>query len=115
MKGKAINTLMISILFAVATTVLVYLNPNPDKLGQILAYVFYTIWGFSIVPAYIFVFQWLNKKSFDEGARIGTSLASMFGLGAFLLPIFIGPYFMVRYYQSAINQIKQENRLKELL
>ena len=41
---------MISILFAVATTVLVYLNPNPDKLGQILSYVFYTIWGFSIVP-----------------------------------------------------------------
>jgi hypothetical protein len=108
MKRQAITTLINSILFAAVIVLLIYLDPNPNKLGQILLYIFLPLWGFSIIPSYLFSREWLNQKSFDEGARIGARLGSAFQLKVFLIPIVIAPYLMVRYYRFVIKKIKQE-------
>lgn len=113
MNKKTINTLIISIILATVTVLLVYSDPAPNKLRQIFLYVFLPLWGFSIVPAYLFTFKWLNQKSLDESFRIGYHLGSSFELGAFFLPILIAPYLMVQYYQFIIREIKKEKRLKE--
>lgn len=93
----------LSILLAGIMALLCALDPDNVK-GKLAISIFLTIWTFSVPPAYAFVFSWLNKKSFFEGATIGSRLGIIFGFFAFFIPIIIAPALMIFYYHDILKK-----------
>jgi hypothetical protein len=84
-----------------------------DGQGHIISAVLVCLWAFSLPPAYVFIFKWLNKKTFAEGARIGNNFSDTADVNGvpvpigLIIPIFIAPYLMVCYCNGIIKHIKR--------
>lgn len=88
--------LVISIFAAIMVNLLILLDPPNNSKIQLITHLILTLWGFSIVPSFIYFFDYLNNKTFEEGLLIGNFLK----FSLFLIPLVIAPYFMFKYYMK---------------
>lgn|SRR5690554_4775569 len=85
---------LLSIMMVVIANGLLLLDKNSNKELLLFYHILFSIWSFSFIPSFKFVISWLEKKSFEEGAKIGGYLR----FHLIIFPILIAPYFMVKYY-----------------
>lgn len=81
-----------------------------DGEATIIAKILIPFWFFSIIPAYIFVIKWLNRKTFEESVNFGSRMGMAFEWLAFLIPVIIAPFLMALYYYDILKKNKYKER-----
>ncbi|MDD4000127.1 MAG: hypothetical protein PHX62_04445 [Bacilli bacterium] len=97
---EIVIVLSTSIITTGIMVILLYLDPNPNEEHQILSYIFLSLWSFSFIPCFVYVYRWINSKSFEQGMRLGV----IFQSGLIVIPLLIAPYLMVKYYISLFSK-----------
>jgi hypothetical protein len=104
MTKKAKKLIIILSISAVLTggTVLLFLLNGERNTEWVIHIICWSIWAFCIAPAYVQIYNWLSKKSFQEGFLIGVMAGDISGfwLFAFLIPLFMSPILAAMYYKN---------------
>ena len=100
---KLIIITAVSLLLATGTVLAVYfgiknLSYEMNIYEKVFSYFILTLWAFSAVPAYAFLIEWLETKTFGQAVWLGYVIG-------FFLPLLAAPVLTVIYYVGTIEKI----------
>lgn len=94
-----LSVFIISIVLSLLVVVAFLLEKEQGD-GKLLSSILLPVWVFSIIPAYMYIYQRLKSKNFNAGFYIGSFTGVAFGAGCIIIPVIIAPFIMPLYYYN---------------